>query len=170
MAQFPQVRGLLDPVVSARIQHGPFEMNDGFRPARVRFRSWSGRTPRRPVSVAATLSADYFAAGTAEVHFRADLQGSHRPGHPAVRAAARTGRTRADHVTVGGNHIHHQVFGTPIIIASGIILVAATPWGPRLTRLPRSRGRRRPYRDASYGTSRRQAVEGADGRRCACWT
>jgi hypothetical protein len=35
--QHPQVSGLSDPVVRARIQHGPFKENDGFRLARVRF-------------------------------------------------------------------------------------------------------------------------------------
>jgi hypothetical protein len=35
------------PVVSARIQHGLFEGNDGFRPARVCCRSSFEGTPRR---------------------------------------------------------------------------------------------------------------------------
>jgi hypothetical protein len=34
-------------VVSARIQHALSEMNDGFGSARVRFRLWYERTPRR---------------------------------------------------------------------------------------------------------------------------
>jgi hypothetical protein len=43
-------------VVSARIQHAPSEVNVGFGSARVRFRSWYERTPRRYLcpSVAAT--------------------------------------------------------------------------------------------------------------------
>ena len=45
--QFPQVSGLHDPVVSARIQQRLSEGNDGFRSARVRFQAWFGRTPRR---------------------------------------------------------------------------------------------------------------------------
>jgi hypothetical protein len=35
-------------------------------------------------------------------------------------------------VSIGGNHIHHQVFGILIIIASGIILVSQRPWGAAL--------------------------------------
>lgn len=55
-SQFPQVSGLHDPVVSARIQHRLFKRNDGFRPARVWFRAWYERTSRRTVSLAAALS------------------------------------------------------------------------------------------------------------------
>ena len=35
-------------------------------------------------------------------------------------------------VSIGGNHVHHQVFGILIIIASGIILVSQRPWGAAL--------------------------------------
>jgi hypothetical protein len=35
-------------------------------------------------------------------------------------------------VTLGGNHIHHQVFGILIIIGAGIALVSETPWGAAL--------------------------------------
>jgi hypothetical protein len=35
-------------------------------------------------------------------------------------------------VTLGGNHIHHQVFGILIIIGTGIILVSQTPTGTAL--------------------------------------
>jgi hypothetical protein len=35
-------------------------------------------------------------------------------------------------VTLGGNHIHHQVFGILIIIGAGIILVSQTPSGVAL--------------------------------------
>jgi hypothetical protein len=35
-------------------------------------------------------------------------------------------------VTLGGNHIHHQVFGILIIIGTGIILVSQTPSGTAL--------------------------------------
>jgi hypothetical protein len=35
IGQFTQVSGTGDAVVSARIQHGPFKGNDGFRPVRV---------------------------------------------------------------------------------------------------------------------------------------
>jgi len=45
--QFPQVSGLQDSVVSARIQHALSEMNAGFRSGHVRFRAWYERTPRR---------------------------------------------------------------------------------------------------------------------------
>jgi hypothetical protein len=37
----------VDPVVSARIQHGLFEGKDGFRSTCVRFRTWYERTSRR---------------------------------------------------------------------------------------------------------------------------
>jgi len=33
---------------------------------------------------------------------------------------------------IGGNHIHHQVFGILIIIGTGIVLVSQTPKGPAL--------------------------------------
>jgi hypothetical protein len=56
----------LDPVVSARIQHGLFEGNDGFRPARVRFRAWFGRTPRRHRDPAAALRAEYSTTGSTD--------------------------------------------------------------------------------------------------------
>jgi hypothetical protein len=47
-----------DPVVSARIQHAPSEMNVGFGSARVRFRSWYERTPRRhPSTSGAAISS-----------------------------------------------------------------------------------------------------------------
>ena len=35
-------------------------------------------------------------------------------------------------VTLGGNHIHHQVFGILIIIGTGIVLVSQTPTGTAL--------------------------------------
>src|ERR1700761_6260936 len=35
-------------------------------------------------------------------------------------------------VSVGGNHVHHQVFGILIIIGTGIILVSQTPSGTAL--------------------------------------
>ena len=35
-------------------------------------------------------------------------------------------------VKVGGNHVHHQVFGILIIIGTGIVLVSETPHGPAL--------------------------------------
>ena len=35
-------------------------------------------------------------------------------------------------VSVGGNHIHHQVFGILIIIGTGIVLVSETPSGAAL--------------------------------------
>jgi hypothetical protein len=35
-------------------------------------------------------------------------------------------------VTLGGNHVHHQVFGILIIIGTGIILVSQTPSGTAL--------------------------------------
>ena len=35
-------------------------------------------------------------------------------------------------VSIGGNHVHHQVFGILIIIAAGIILVSQTPSGAAL--------------------------------------
>ena len=35
-------------------------------------------------------------------------------------------------VSIGGNHIHHQVFGILIIIGAGIILVSQTPQGTAL--------------------------------------
>jgi len=35
-------------------------------------------------------------------------------------------------VTIAGNHIHHQVFGILIIIATGIVLVSQTPQGAAL--------------------------------------
>jgi hypothetical protein len=35
-------------------------------------------------------------------------------------------------VSIAGNHVHHQVFGILIIIATGIILVSQTPWGAAL--------------------------------------
>jgi hypothetical protein len=42
-------------VVSARIQHAPSEMNVGLGSARVDYRSWYERTPRRPTSRTITL-------------------------------------------------------------------------------------------------------------------
>ena len=33
---------------------------------------------------------------------------------------------------IGGNHVHHQVFGILIIIGTGIVLVSQTPKGPAL--------------------------------------
>ena len=41
-------------------------------------------------------------------------------------------------VHIGGNHIHHQVFGILIIIGTGIVLVSQTPRGRRSTRPPPS--------------------------------
>jgi len=35
-------------------------------------------------------------------------------------------------VRIGGNHVHHQVFGILIIISTGIVLVSATPHGAAL--------------------------------------
>ena len=35
-------------------------------------------------------------------------------------------------VSIGGNHVHHQVFGILIIIGTGIVLVSQTPWGAAL--------------------------------------
>ena len=35
-------------------------------------------------------------------------------------------------VQIGGNHVHHQVFGILIIIGTGIVLVSQTPKGPAL--------------------------------------
>ena len=40
--------------------------------------------------------------------------------------------------SIGGNHVHHQVFGILIIIGTGIVLVSETPRGRRLTRPPPS--------------------------------
>ena len=35
-------------------------------------------------------------------------------------------------VHIGGNHVHHQVFGILIIIGTGIVLISATPHGAAL--------------------------------------
>ena len=76
-----------EPVVSARIQHGPFEMNDGFRPARVRFRSWSGAR-QEAVSVAATRTpGDAGAPGLAVIVPARGVTG--RTGHITPMAASR---------------------------------------------------------------------------------
>jgi hypothetical protein len=45
---------LAGTVVSARIQHALSEMNAGFGSARVRFRSWYQRAPRRHPSTSGT--------------------------------------------------------------------------------------------------------------------
>jgi hypothetical protein len=42
------------------------------------------------------------------------------------------GKAGLGNVSVGGNHIHHQVFGILIIIATGIVLVSQTPSGTAL--------------------------------------
>jgi hypothetical protein len=39
------------------------------------------------------------------------------------------GKAGLGNVSVGGNHIHHQVFGILIIIGTGIVLVSQTPSG-----------------------------------------
>jgi hypothetical protein len=86
-------------VVSARIQHAPTEMNVGFGSARVRFRSWYERTPRRLVSLA-TASLAYSAAGPSEVYFRVDLQVSRcRPGHRFGQRRGRAARGPDAHLS-----------------------------------------------------------------------
>jgi len=86
-------------VVSARIQHAPTELNVGFGSARVRFRSWYERTPRRLVSLA-TASLAYSAAGPSEVYFRVDLQVSRcRPGHRFGQRRGRAARGPDAHGT-----------------------------------------------------------------------
>jgi hypothetical protein len=42
------------------------------------------------------------------------------------------GRAGLGNVQIGGNHVHHQVFGILIIIGTGIVLVSATPQGAAL--------------------------------------
>ena len=41
-------------------------------------------------------------------------------------------RGRLGNVHIGGNHVHHQVFGILIIIGTGIVLVSQTPRGAAL--------------------------------------
>jgi hypothetical protein len=50
-------------------------------------------------------------------------------------------RAGLGNVRIAGNHVHHQVFGILVMIGTGIVLVAQTPRGRRLTRLPPSSGR-----------------------------
>ena len=42
------------------------------------------------------------------------------------------GRAGLGNVSLGGNHVHHQVFGILIIIGTGIVLVSQTPQGAAL--------------------------------------
>jgi hypothetical protein len=53
----------------------------------------------------------------------------------AVTRLIRSGRGGAGlgNVQIAGNHVHHQVFGILIIIATGIVLVSATPHGAALS-------------------------------------
>lgn len=51
-----------------------------------------------------------------------------------VTRLIRSGSARGGlgNVQIGGNHVHHQVFGILIIIGTGIVLVSATPQGAAL--------------------------------------
>jgi hypothetical protein len=54
----------------------------------------------------------------------------------AVTRLIRSGRGAGaglGNVQIGGNHVHHQVFGILIIIGTGIVLVSATPHGAALS-------------------------------------
>ena len=51
-----------------------------------------------------------------------------------VTRMIRSGSSRGGlgNVSIGGNHIHHQVFGILIMIGTGIFLISNTPEGPGL--------------------------------------
>lgn len=107
----PQVSDLKPSVISARIQHAPSEMNAGFVPARVRFRSWYECTPRKPVSLATALlhttprqvHRRYISALTCQYPAAGHVARSceqrprrTRAGQPGMRRKPRAARCRAD--------------------------------------------------------------------------